>query len=107
MKVVVSPAKSLNWDVNYPEFNFSKPMFLEEASRVNSSLRKYSVKKLMKLQSISENLASLNYNRNQSWNTDLDDTLTKPAAFAFDGEVYQGLNMESLALKIFLMHRII
>ena len=91
MKLIISPAKSLNWETNYSEnLQLSQPRFLEESAKVNNALKKYSPKKLMKLQSISINLAELNYSRNQNWEAKTDDIYGMPAVFAFDGDVYQG-----------------
>ena len=100
MKLVISPAKSLNWDVNYPEnITLTQPRFLDEAAKVNAALKRYSVKKLMSLQSISVNLAEINYSRNQNWEADTDDIYGMPAAFAFDGDVYRGLAINEWAEK--------
>ena len=47
MKLVISPAKSLNWEVNYPEsLQLTQPRFLGESAKVNNALKKYSPKKL-------------------------------------------------------------
>ena len=84
MKIVVSPAKSLNWEVDYPEgISLTQPQFIDEAVKVNHALKRYSAKKLMKLQSISINLAELNYSRNQSWQAETDDVYGKPAVLCF------------------------
>ena len=94
MKLVISPAKSLNWETNYSEnLQLSQPRFLEESAKVNNALRRYSPKKLMTLQSISINLAELNYSRNQNWQAETDDIYGMPAVFAFDGDVYRGLQI--------------
>lgn len=97
MKLIISPAKSLNWENNFPEIDFSTPVFLEQAVKVNTSLKRYSKKKLMELQSISSTLAELNWDRNQVWEpvTDLD--RAKPAVFAFNGDVYNGLDVMTLS----------
>lgn len=98
MKLVISPAKSLNWETNYSEnLQLSQPRFLEESAKVNNALKKYSPKKLMKLQSISINLAELNYSRNQNWEAKTDDIYGMPAVFAFDGDVYRGLGISDWA----------
>ena len=98
MKLVISPAKSLNWEVNYPEsLHLTQPRFLGESAKVNNALKKYSPKKLMKLQSISINLAELNYSRNQNWEAETDDIYGMPAVFAFDGDVYRGLEISEWA----------
>ena len=49
----------------------------------------------MQLQSISRNLAELNHDRNNNWTPKPDPSLSKPAVFAFDGEVYNGLDISS------------
>ena len=98
MKLVISPAKSLNWETNYPDtLHLSQPRFLGESAKVNNALKKYSSKKLMKLQSISTNLAELNYSRNQNWEAETDDIYGMPAVFAFDGDVYRGLDIAEWA----------
>ena len=98
MKLVISPAKSLNWEVNYPEsLQLTQPRFLGESTKVNNALKKYSAKKLMKLQSISINLAELNYSRNQNWEAETDDIYGMPAVYAFDGDVYRGLEIADWA----------
>jgi cytoplasmic iron level regulating protein YaaA (DUF328/UPF0246 family) len=98
MKIVISPAKSLNWEVDYPEnIPLTQPRFLDEAVKVNAALKRYSVNKLTKLQGISKNLAELNHARNQNWQAETDEVYGKPAAFAFDGDVYRGLDIHSWA----------
>jgi len=94
MKIVISPAKSLKWEVETPEnIALSEPQFLAEAVKVNASLKRYSAKKLAVLQAISPALAELNYHRNQKWLADNEGGNQKPAVYAFDGEVYRGLNI--------------
>jgi cytoplasmic iron level regulating protein YaaA (DUF328/UPF0246 family) len=94
MKLVLSPAKSLNWETHYPlSLKVTQPHFLKEAEKVNRALKKYSPKKLSNLQSISINLAELNYLRNQNWESETDHVQGRPAIFAFDGDVYKGLNI--------------
>ena len=100
MKLVISPAKSLNWESHYPEvLQLTQPRFLGEATKVSTALKKYSAKKLMKLQSISVNLAELNYSRNQNWEANNDDVDAMPAVFAFDGDVYRGLEVSEWAAE--------
>ncbi len=95
MKIVISPAKSLKWDFENPQnIALSEPIFLSEAVKVNAALKKFSVKKLGVLQAISPALAELNYHRNQRWLAENESGNQKPAAYAFDGEVYRGLNIE-------------
>ena len=62
MKMIISPAKSLNFEKKLPTSQTTQPMFLSEAERINKLLKKKSVKGLEKLMGISENLSQLNWN---------------------------------------------
>ena len=64
MKIIISPAKSLDFDSKHNSQNVSKPEFLEKTLAINSILKKKSPSDLMKLQSISEKLSELNWKRN-------------------------------------------
>ncbi len=97
MKVLLSPAKSLDFDTAVPHAKRSQPLFLEKAVKVNEVLRKKSPKKLMELMGISPSLADLNYQRNQVWSGEGNDAEERAAVYAFSGEVYRGLDIYSLA----------
>ena len=58
MKMIISPAKSLNFDSALPTTDFSEARFLSEAERINKLLKKKSVKAIGKLMGISENLST-------------------------------------------------
>lgn len=91
MLLVISPAKTLNFDDPSMAQKFSEPEMLADAERIMQALCKKSAKKLMQLQGISQNLAELNYGRNQTWSTNNDDYNSKVAMSAFQGDVYVGL----------------
>ncbi len=97
MKIVVSPAKSLNFESELPTTKHSEPCFLSEAERLNKILKKKSAKSLSKLMSISDNLGQLNYERNQSWNLPFTTENARPAAYAFNGDVYTGLDAYTIS----------
>ena len=66
MKILISPAKSLDFDKPLPTKVFStKPIFHNEAQKINSVLKKKSPKALIELMNISEKLANLNWERNK------------------------------------------
>ena len=96
MKIVVSPAKSLDFESKLPTDKFSQPKFLEEAQRLNKILAKKKPKALSELMSISDNLAQLNWERNQSFKTPFTMENARPAVYAFNGDVYQGLDAYSI-----------
>ena len=98
MKIVISPAKSLNFESEVPTTDFTQPIFLKQAERLNRILRKKSARSLSKLMSISPTLGQLNYERNQNWHLPFSLENAKQAIFAFSGEVYRGLDVNSMPL---------
>jgi len=106
MKMVISPAKSLDYESNLPTDKSSNPCFLEEASKINELLREKSPLELSQLMKISDKLGNLNWERNQNFKTPFDKKNARPAVYAFDGDVYTGLDVYSLPLeKIELMQK--
>ena len=97
MKIVISPAKSLDFETSLPTDRYSLPGFLEKSEKLNKVLAKKSPKTLSKLMSISDSLAQLNWERNQAFSLPFTTENARPAVFAFDGDVYQGLDAYSIA----------
>ena len=92
MKLVLSPAKSLDFENKLPTNQYSEALFLNHSERINKLLKKKSAKSLSKLMSISDALGQLNYERNQSWALPFTSDNARPAMYAFSGEVYRGLD---------------
>jgi len=92
MKLVLSPAKSLNFETKLPTNKATSSCFLKESKHLNSLLRKESAPSLSKLMRISSNLAQLNYQRNQDWKLPFTSENSRQAIYAFSGDVYRGLN---------------
>ena len=97
MKLVISPAKSLDFETALPTAQSSQPIFLKESERVNKILKKKSAKGLSKLMSISDALGQLNYERNQEWQLPFNSDNARQAIYAFNGDVYRGLDAYSIA----------
>jgi cytoplasmic iron level regulating protein YaaA (DUF328/UPF0246 family) len=97
MKVLLSPAKSLDFETPILTEIGSDIRFPEKAQQVNAVLRKKSPNQLKELMGISESLAVLNYERNQLWSSQSELGKNRPAVFAFNGEVYRGLNVSTLS----------
>ena len=87
MKIIISPAKSLDFDSELNSQNVSVPKFLEKTLAINSILQQKSPSDLMKLQSISEKLSDLNWKRNLEFSRNHNDDNSRPAIFAFNGDV--------------------
>ena len=96
MKIVISPAKSLNLDKELPTLLFTEAVFLKQAETIQKTLKKQKPKQLMELMAISEKLADLNWQRNQDWQLPFTANNARPAIYTFDGEVYTGLDAYSL-----------
>ena len=98
MKIIISPAKSLDFEKQLPTEEFSIPNFLSESKVINDSLKKRSPGELKSLMSISEKLADLNWNRNNSFKIPFNVDNARPSIFTFNGDVYNGLDAYSLSL---------
>lgn len=97
MKIIISPAKSLDFESKVPIEEFSNYQFLKQSLVIDKVLKKQKPKNLMQLMDISENLANLNWQRNQDRNlTEMTEINARQAVFAFSGEVYVGLDAYSL-----------
>ena len=102
MIVILSPAKTLDFESVYPEVDCSVPDFISEAQKLIKILRKYKPEDLSALMGISAKLADLNYERFVKWTPEHILPVSKPAVFAFNGDVYTGLaatELESVQLS--------
>ena len=97
MKIIISPAKSLDFESNAKTNVFTQPSFLKKSSILNKKLKVLSKKKLGDLMKISPALADLNYERNQDWHQPFSLENSKQAIYAFTGEVFRGIDITSLA----------
>lgn len=98
MKVLLSPAKSIDTSSIPNIKDTSVASFLKESEQLVNKLKKFSVKKLEAMMHISRDLAELNKERYSNWTIPLEKTETiVPAAFAFNGEVYRGLDIQSFS----------
>lgn len=98
MKIVISPAKSLNFEKALPTEAFSQPSFLKESKQVHQVLKQKKPVELSDLMDISDKLADLNWQRNQNWKTPFKSTNARPAVYAFDGDVYTGLDAYTIPI---------
>lgn len=99
MKIVISPAKSLNFESPLPVQKHTDSLFLKEAETIQKTLKKKKPKQLMELMDISEKLADLNWERNQNWSLPFTAENARPAIYAFDGDVYTGLDAYTLPVE--------
>ncbi len=94
MLIVVSPAKSLDYESKISTRKFSQPQFLSESEKLVKSIRKLDPDGLAELMNISGKLAEENHERFANWHTPFDRKNARQAIFAFKGDVYLGLQAE-------------
>ena len=94
MLVVISPAKSL--DMDPVTIAATQPAFQDDAVRLSKTARNLTLAELKGLMHISDDLARLNRDRFKTFAKDPDPQMTKPAALAFNGDTYQGLEAKTL-----------
>ncbi len=94
MLLLISPAKTLDFEHPACTGEFSQPELLEYSLPLIDKLRKMSPKKLESLMRISNKLAILNADRYQNWEPPFNPENAKQAVLAFKGDVYQGLEAE-------------
>ena len=97
MLIVISPAKSLDFSIQTNIKEYSIPPFLNDSKLLIENLRKYRPEQLSSLMNISAKLAELNYERFVKWHLPFSPENAKPALFVFKGDVYQGLDTETLS----------
>ncbi|MDT0688862.1 peroxide stress protein YaaA [Salegentibacter sp. F188] len=92
MKIVVSPAKSLDYESKLPTTRGTQPQFLETTAKLNRKLARMTKAEISELMGISDKLADLNYTRYQKFQEEHNKKNSRPAAYAFAGDVYTGLD---------------
>jgi len=99
MKILLSPAKSLNEKVNLENMLFTEPTLLSSAKKLMNELKKLNPSQLQELMKLSPALAELNFNRFQAWNTPFNVSNSQPCGWTFSGAAYKGLDFESMNEK--------
>ncbi len=97
MLMLISPAKSLDMQATFPSVNATQARLLDDSQQLIDQLQELTPDDIQELMGVSEKLANLNYQRFQEW-SQLDSAIQCPALYAFQGDVYQGLGADSLAV---------
>ena len=96
MIVLLSPAKTLDFDAPAGTKTSTLPEFTKRSAKLMKTLRELSAKDLGELMKLSEKLSELNFDRNRAWKAKHDEKNSKQAVYAFQGDVYQGLSVDEL-----------
>ena len=97
MKILLSPAKKLDFTTENSSLNNTNISFPKESTLVMDKLSSYSALELSKLMKLSTNLSILNKERNDKWSYPFNDESAKQSLFAFKGEVYQNMRVEEFS----------
>ena len=95
MIIVLSPAKTLDYETPLKTKLNSQPIYGRESNQLIKALRTFEPFEVASLMKISDKLADLNHKRYVEWRNKPAESKTRPAALAFKGDVYQGLEAES------------
>ena len=95
MLAILSPAKTLDYETPLKTKLNSQPIYGRESNQLIKTLRTFEPFEVASLMKISDKLADLNHKRYVEWRNKPAETKTRPAALAFKGDVYQGLEAES------------
>ncbi len=101
MLMVISPAKTLDYESPLATDKHSQPDFLDDACELVDELKKLEPHDISNLMGVSEKLGQLNAERFQNWQTPFTTDNARPAALAFKGDVYTGLDANSFSAKDF------
>lgn len=96
MLIVLSPAKTLDYDTPPATDRHTLPGFVADAAELIDVLRELSPAQVAGLMHISDPLAALNTARFASWSTSFTTENAKQAILAFNGDVYEGLDAPTL-----------
>ena len=99
MLIVLSPAKSLDYKTPAKVKAPTLPEFVAESAKLIADLKKLAPQNVAKLMGLSDQLAALNVSRYRDWSKKFTLENSKPAIYAFDGDVYDGFDVKTLDTK--------
>ena len=101
MIIVLSPAKTLDYESPLDGFDYTTPSFLGKSESLIKIMRSYEPEYTSDLMGLSDNLAFLNFERYQTWKKQSKPSKdSRQAIFAFKGDVYHGLEANNLSKSI-------
>jgi cytoplasmic iron level regulating protein YaaA (DUF328/UPF0246 family) len=101
MLIVISPAKTLDYDTPPKTKQFTVPDYLDESQQLIERARRYSALDIAELMAVSMKIAELNFERFEQWHTPFTPENAKQAVLAFKGDVYTGLDAETFSAADF------
>ena len=100
MLVVISPAKTLDFETDPPLSKFTQSNLLNESQLLIDQCKQLSMQEIASLMKVSDKIAGLNCARFSEWSTPFSPDNAKQAIFAFKGDVYTGFDANNLTEKV-------
>jgi cytoplasmic iron level regulating protein YaaA (DUF328/UPF0246 family) len=97
MLIVISPAKTLDYETPPKTGTFTIPDYLDRSAELIARARHYSALDIAELMAVSMKLAELNFERFAKWHTPFTPDNARQAVLAFKGDVYTGLDAQSFS----------
>lgn len=97
MLILISPAKTLDYDTALPTDRHTLPRLLAHSQQLIDLSRSLSASEIASLMSVSDKIAQLNVARFRDWQPEFNFANSRQAIFAFKGDVYTGLDAYSLS----------
>jgi hypothetical protein len=101
MLIVISPAKTLDYETPPKSASFTIPDYLDRSAELIARARRFSALDIAELMAVSMKLAELNFERFEQWHTPFTPDNAKQAVLAFKGDVYSGLDAERFSAADF------
>ncbi|MFO7603876.1 MAG: peroxide stress protein YaaA [Gammaproteobacteria bacterium] len=101
MLIVVSPAKTLDYETPVKTKVFTTPDYLDDTQELIHRLRRMSSLDIAELMKVSKKIADLNFDRYEAWRPKFTEKNARQALLAFKGDVYTGLDAERFTAKDF------
>ncbi len=101
MLIVISPAKTLDYSTPPATKKFTLPDYLDDSQELINRVRNYSTLDISEIMAVSTKIAELNFERFKDWHMPFTAENARQAALAFKGDVYTGLNAETLSASDF------
>ena len=99
MLIVLSPAKALDYKTAVKVKSSTLPEFVSESAKLIADLKQLAPQEVANLMGLSDQLAALNVGRYRDWSKKFTEENSKPAIYAFDGDVYDGFDVKTLNPK--------
>ena len=101
MLILISPAKTLDFETPAETSRATQPVFLEHSEQLIKELQQLPPDGISKLMSISSKLGNLNHERFMNWHVPFTKDNAKQSVLAFKGDVYGGLEAEGFSASDF------